>query len=63
MGLFDALGSLTKAVVGTALLPVDVATDVVRAVVDPDFAPEVEETATERRAKKILSNAQRAVDE
>lgn len=59
MGIFDSLKSLTKAVVDTALLPVDVVVDVAtmgRALDD-------DEPATVERIKKIAGKLQDAYDE
>ena len=55
MGLFDLLGSVTKAVVKTAVLPVDI----VRDVVDIDGA----ESYTEDRVESISDDAEDALDE
>lgn len=57
MGFFDSLANLGKAAVGTALLPVDIVRDVGSVVLDeePDH--------TERRARKVVRNLERAVDE
>ena len=60
MGFFDALGSVGKAVVNTAIVPVDVARDVVTlggALSDED------ETYTGKRARKIGRNLNNVVDE
>jgi hypothetical protein len=59
MGFFDALSKLGKGVVGTALLPVDIAKDAVTlggAITD-------EESAIVKRLKKIGRNVGEALDE
>lgn len=54
MGLFDAFKKLGTAVIDTALLPVDVARDIVSP--DPDMA-------TARRGRKILDELEDAYEE
>ena len=57
MGLFDAIKSLGSATIGTALLPVDVALD----VVDVTFAVN-RESATMDRLDKIRGHLADAID-
>lgn len=59
MGLFDAFKKVTKAIVDTALIPVDVAVD----VVTMGRALEDDEPATWERLKKIKDDLQDAYNE
>ena len=59
MGLFDAFKKVTKAMVDTALIPVDVAVD----VVTMGRALEDDEPATWERLKKIKDDLQDAYNE
>ena len=59
MGLFDAFKKVTKAVVDTALIPVDVVVD----VATMGRALDAEEPATVERLKKIASGIQDAYEE
>lgn len=56
MGFFKALGKLGKAAVGTALLPVDMARELIPD--DEDFGDK-----TSRRVKKIGSNLEDFLEE
>jgi hypothetical protein len=58
MGFFKSIGRLTKAAVGTAMLPVDV----VRDTFDFDSTNDFFEH-TERRARKIAKNTRKAIEE
>lgn len=59
MGLFDALGKVGKAAVGTAMLPVDAARDAVGLVTEDIES----ESKVAKRGRKIAKNLDEAVDE
>ena len=59
MGFFDSIVSLSRAAVGTAMLPLDVMRDVGRVVLLTEDDPD----CTDRRLEKIGRNLDRAVEE
>ena len=60
MGFFDAVGKLGKAAIGTAMLPVDAAREVMGAVTEDGDEPG---DKLVRRGEKIAKNVSEALDE
>lgn len=56
MGLFKSLEKLTKATVGTVMLPVDIVRDFGRVISDRD------PRHTQRRTRKIADNVEEALE-